>query len=68
MGVCRKPGGIRFRRVRFQTPNSMSFSGLTEFRGSELSEFILAYYLCKGELTEFFAELTEFASKLSEAQ
>ena len=27
-------GGIRFRRVRFQTPNSVSFSGLTEFRGA----------------------------------
>ena len=27
-------GRIRFRRVRFQTPNSVSFSGLTEFRGA----------------------------------
>ena len=27
-------GGIQFRRVRFQTPNSVSFSGLTEFRGA----------------------------------
>ena len=26
-------GRIRFRRVRFQTPNSVSFFGLTEFRG-----------------------------------
>ena len=26
-------GRIRFRRVRFQTPNSVSFLGLTEFRG-----------------------------------
>ena len=27
-------GRIRFRRVRFQTPNSVSFPGLTEFRGA----------------------------------
>ena len=26
-------GRIRFRRVRFQTPNSVSFLALTEFRG-----------------------------------
>ena len=39
-------GRIRFRGVRFQTPNSVSFLGLTEFRGSELSEFLSAYYLC----------------------
>ena len=25
---------MRFRRVRFQTPDSVSFSGLTEFRGA----------------------------------
>ena len=40
-------GRIRFRGVRFQTPNSVISSGLTEFRGSELSEFLFsAYYLC----------------------
>ena len=27
-------GRIRFRRVRFQTPSSVSFLGLTEFRGA----------------------------------
>ena len=27
-------GRLRFRRVRFQTPNSVSFLGLTEFRGA----------------------------------
>ena len=27
-------GRIRFRGVRFQTPNSVSFGGLTEFRGA----------------------------------
>ena len=47
-------GRIRFRGARFQPPNSVSFSGLTEFRGSELSEFLSAYYLvCQSELAEF---------------
>ena len=32
-------GRIRFRRVRFQTPNSVSFSGLTEFRGANSVSF-----------------------------
>ena len=33
----------------------------------ELSEFLSAYeFLCKSQLTEFFAELTEFVHKLSE--
>ena len=31
---CTETGRIRFRGVRFQTPNSVSFSGLTEFRGA----------------------------------
>ena len=35
--------------------------------GRELSEFLSAFYLvCKSELTEFLAVLTEFAQKLSE--
>ena len=38
-------GRIPLRRARFQTPNSVSFLALTEFRG-ELSEFFSAYYLC----------------------
>ena len=37
-------GRIRFWRGRFQTPNSVSFLVLAEFR--ELSEFLSAYYLC----------------------
>ena len=32
-GYLSEPGRIRFRRARFQTPNSVSFFGLTEFRG-----------------------------------
>ena len=32
--VCSETGRIRFRGVRFQTPNSVSFSGLTEFWGA----------------------------------
>ena len=39
-------GRIRFRRVRFQTPNSVSFFGAHWIPGSELSEFLSAYYLC----------------------
>ena len=43
----RKRAEYGFGGVRFQTPSSMSFSGLTEFwGGSELSEFLSAYYLC----------------------
>ena len=35
----------------------------------ELSEFLSAYYLCdQANSLSFFAELTEFAPKLSEAQ
>ena len=33
-GHSSETGRIRFQRVRFQTPNSVSFSGLTEFRGA----------------------------------
>ena len=37
--------------------------------GGELSEFLSAYYLCaKANSPSIFAELTEFAVKLSEAQ
>ena len=31
---CSETGRIRFRGVRFQTPNSVRFLGLTEFRGA----------------------------------
>ena len=45
------------------------FFGPHRVPGRELSEFLSAYsFLCQSELTEFFAELTEFAVKLSEAQ
>ena len=44
------------------------FFGPHRAPGRELSEFLSAYYLCQSELTEFLAELTEFAVKLSEAQ
>ena len=33
-GHSSETGRIRFRGVRFQTPNSVSFFGLTEFRGA----------------------------------
>ena len=50
-----------------QTPNSVSFSGLTEFRGANsVSSSRPIICVCKHELTESFAELTEFAAELSE--
>ena len=54
-------GRIRFRGVRFQTPNSVSFSGLTQFAPRVPLSLL---FVCQSELTEFFAELT--AVKLSE--
>ena len=33
-GVSSETGRILFRTVRFQTPNSVSFLGLTELRGA----------------------------------
>ena len=67
-------GRIRFRRARFQTPNSVSFFGLTEFQGANsVSSSQPIIWVSKrthrvffAELTEFFAELTESAVKLSE--
>ena len=41
-----KKGRIRFRRVRFQTPNSVSFFGPHQAQATELSEFLVASYLC----------------------
>ena len=61
-------GRIRFRGARFQTPNSVSFSGLTEFRGANSVGSSQPIIVCQNELTEFFAELTEFGPELSEAQ
>ena len=63
-------GRIRFWRARFQTPSSVSFLGLTEFRG-ESSVNSSQPSICVPERTHqvfCFAELTEFAPKLSEAQ
>ena len=59
-------GRIRFRGVRLQTPNSVSFLGLTEFRGANSVSSSQPIICVPNELTEFFAELTEFAPKLSE--
>ena len=51
---CSETGRIRFRGVRFQTPNSVSFFGAHWVPGSELSEFLSAYYLCaKANSTSF---------------
>ena len=67
---CRsETGRIRFRRVRFRTPNSVSFLGLTVGSGERTQWAPLSLlFVCQSELTEFSPELTEFALKLSEAQ
>ena len=39
-------GRIRFRRVRFQRPNSVSFSALTEFGGESSVSSSRPIYLC----------------------
>ena len=66
-GVKFGNGPNTVRRARVQTPNSVSFSGLTEFRGANsVSSSQPIIFVCKNELTEFSAELTEFAVKLSE--
>ena len=44
------------------------FFGPHRVPGRELSEFLCLVFVCPSELTEFFAEFTEFAPKLSEAQ
>ena len=54
-------GRVWFRRVRFQTANSVSFFALTEFWGAPS-----LFFVCQCRLTEFSAELTEFAAELSE--
>ena len=63
-------GRIQFRRARFQTPRSVSFLALTKFWGeSSVSSF--QPIICGPKRTHqvlSFAELTEFAPKLSEAQ
>ena len=62
-------GRIRFRGVRFQTPNSVSFLGFTEFRGANsVSSSRPIICVPKRIHRVFFAELTEFAAELSEAQ
>ena len=67
-GKQSETGRIRFRRVRFQTPNSVSFFALTEFRG-ENSVSSSQPIICVPKRTHrVFSELAEFAQKLSEAQ
>ena len=60
-------GRIQFRRVRLQTPSSVSFFGPHRAPEKELSEFLSAYYLrVKANSPSFLAELTEFAAEFSE--
>ena len=65
--VKSETGRIRFRRVPFQAPNSVSFLALTEFRGeNSVSSVQPTICMCHSELTEFLAGLTEFAAELNE--
>ena len=65
--VISETGRIQFWGVRFQMPNSVSFSGLIEFRGANsVSSFQPISCVCQSKLTEFLAELTQFAAELSE--
>ena len=59
-------GRIRFRRVRFQTPNSVSFSGLTEFRGVNSVSSSQPIICVPKRTHRVLAELAEFATELSE--
>ena len=70
--TCKDSGWTSFRKraeygfgeYGFQTLNSVSFLGLTEFWGeSSVSSFQPMMCVCQSELTEFVAELTEFAPK-----
>ena len=45
-GHISETGRIRFRRARFQTPNSVSSFCSHRVLGRELSEFLSAYYVC----------------------
>ena len=61
-------GRIWFRRARLQTPNSVSFLALTEFRGaSSGSSSRPTIFACQSELTEFSQNSPSFAPTLSEA-
>ena len=56
--ICR----TRFRRARLQTPNSVSFLALAEFRGEgSVSSSRSTICVPSAELTEFAAELSEFS-------
>ena len=62
-------GRIKVSESTVSNTELSEFFGPHRLPGSELSEFLSAYYfVCQSELTEFSAELTEFAPKLSEAQ
>ena len=69
-GLDSETGQIRFRGVRFQTPSSVSFSGLTEFRGANsVSSF--QPFICvpkEGTHRVFFRRTHRVCPKISEAQ
>ena len=59
-------GRIRFRGVRLQTLSSLSYFGLTEFRGASSVSSFQPFFVCQSELNEFLTKLPEFATELGE--
>ena len=57
-----------WKEYRAEPVRLVSFLPLTEFRGESSVSSLSAYYCDKANSPSFFAELTEFAQKLSEAQ
>ena len=67
-GKFRRRAEYGFGEHGFEHRAQRVFFALAELRG-ENSEFLSAYYLCDNSNSpSFFAELTKFAPKLSEAQ
>ena len=61
-------GQNEFWRARFQTSNSVSFRSSPSSGGENSVSPLGLLFVCQSELTEFYAEPTEFVPKLSEAQ
>ena len=55
-GFGSETGQIRFRGAPLQTPSSVSFFGAHRVPGSELSEFLSAFYLCNKANSPSFSQ------------
>ena len=53
---CSETGQIRFRRVRFQTPNSVSFLALTEFQGDNSASCVQPIICVSIRTHQFFSQ------------